>query len=79
MSQRRNATLSEMDGDDLDLVAHDRVGGWDHTRSPGGAPSTRGGSKQNLRTLGGGGKGCWCGERYSHDWPGKDQGQPHPR
>lgn len=23
--------------------------------------------------------GCWCGERYGHDWPGKDEGAPHPR
>jgi hypothetical protein len=25
------------------------------------------------------GPGCWCGERFSHPWPGKDSGAPHPR
>lgn len=23
--------------------------------------------------------GCWCGERFGHDWPGKADGAPHPR
>jgi hypothetical protein len=23
--------------------------------------------------------GCWCGAVYGHDWPGKDDGAPHPR
>jgi len=23
--------------------------------------------------------GCWCGEELDHDWPGKDDGAPHPR
>jgi hypothetical protein len=23
--------------------------------------------------------GCWCGEQWPHDWPGKDDGKPHPR
>lgn len=22
---------------------------------------------------------CWCGQPYPHDWPGKDNKQPHPR
>ena len=22
---------------------------------------------------------CWCGELRDHDWPGKDDGKPHPR
>jgi hypothetical protein len=22
--------------------------------------------------------GCWCGERQGHDWPGRDEGAPHP-
>jgi hypothetical protein len=22
---------------------------------------------------------CHCGQLLGHDWPGKDQGQPHPR
>jgi hypothetical protein len=30
-----------------------------------------------LRTLAG--LGCWCGAENGHDWPGKDQGAPHPR
>jgi hypothetical protein len=34
-------------------------------------PSTRG------RVLSAG--GCWCGELYGHDWPGKSDGGPHPR
>lgn len=21
---------------------------------------------------------CWCGQRRPHDWPGKDDGEPHP-
>jgi hypothetical protein len=25
-----------------------------------------------------GGRGCWCGQPYGHDWPGKDDGAPHP-
>jgi hypothetical protein len=25
------------------------------------------------------GGGCWCGEIYGHDWPGKDEGAVHPR
>lgn len=25
------------------------------------------------------GNGCWCGEPKDHDWPGKDDGAPHPR
>lgn len=26
-----------------------------------------------------GGGGCWCGQSYGHDWPGKADGEPHPR
>jgi hypothetical protein len=22
---------------------------------------------------------CWCGGAWHHDWPGKDEGAPHPR
>lgn len=22
---------------------------------------------------------CWCGVEYPHDWPGRADGQPHPR
>jgi hypothetical protein len=22
---------------------------------------------------------CWCGMERDHDWPGKDDGKPHPR
>jgi len=25
------------------------------------------------------GSGCWCGEPWGHDWPGKEEGAPHPR
>lgn len=25
------------------------------------------------------GDGCWCGEPFGHDWPGKADGAPHPR
>ncbi len=25
------------------------------------------------------GPGCWCGEPFGHDWPGKADGAPHPR
>ena len=25
------------------------------------------------------GDGCWCGEPNGHDWPGKDEGAPHPK
>ena len=25
------------------------------------------------------GAGCWCGGPFGHDWPGQDQGAPHPR
>jgi hypothetical protein len=34
-------------------------------------PSTRGNVKY--------GTGCWCGEPFGHDWPGKGDGAPHPR
>lgn len=23
--------------------------------------------------------GCWCGGSFGHDWPGKEDGAPHPR
>ena len=26
----------------------------------------------------GGTGGCWCGEPYGHDWPGRDRDLPHP-
>lgn len=22
---------------------------------------------------------CWCGGEFNHDWPGKKDGEPHPR
>lgn len=22
---------------------------------------------------------CWCSEPVGHDWPGKEDGEPHPR
>ena len=22
---------------------------------------------------------CWCGGAQNHDWPGRDEGAPHPR
>lgn len=22
---------------------------------------------------------CWCGGEFNHDWPGKGNGEPHPR
>lgn len=22
---------------------------------------------------------CWCGQEAWHNWPGKDEGKPHPR
>lgn len=37
----------------------------------------KGGAAQNLTTLGEHG-GCWCGEPYDHEWPGKADGEPHP-
>lgn len=30
-----------------------------------------------LKVTGGG--TCWCGQERDHDWPGKDDGTPHPR
>lgn len=39
--------------------------------------SLRGGSKQNLPTIAA--PGCWCGQSFGHDWPGKADDQPHPR
>lgn len=40
--------------------------------------SGRGGSKLELPVLAG--NGCWCGDPQAyHDWPGKDEGKPHPR
>ena len=35
------------------------------------------GGEENLPVLFG--PGCWCGEKYGHDWPGKAEGGPHPR
>jgi hypothetical protein len=26
-----------------------------------------------------GGGSCWCGDVWPHDWPGKADGEPHPR
>lgn len=44
------------------------------------APATfRGGPAQRLTTLGWASNRCWCGERYGHDWPGRDDKAPHPR
>jgi len=39
-------------------------------------PPKPGGAKQNLRTISG--DGCWCGQPYGHDWPGRADGAPHP-
>jgi len=25
------------------------------------------------------GPGCWCGQPWPHDWPGKENNLPHPR
>lgn len=33
--------------------------------------------RQPLPTLGSGDH-CWCGLPKNHDWPGRDDGQPHP-
>lgn len=22
---------------------------------------------------------CWCGQQRDHDWPGRGDGEPHPR
>lgn len=22
---------------------------------------------------------CWCGEAKNHEWPGREEGAPHPR
>lgn len=30
------------------------------------------------RTIGHGAV-CWCGQPFNHDWPGKDDGEAHPR
>jgi len=68
--RRRKPTLSELDGDD----AYPFDGkAWDYAT---GLP-LKGGSKQDLPVVGTG--LCWCGERYNHDWPGKEDGAPHPR
>lgn len=39
--------------------------------------TNQGGSKLDLPTIAAG--GCWCGDAQGHDWPGKPDGQPHPR
>jgi hypothetical protein len=35
------------------------------------------GTGERLRPIAAG--GCWCGKEYDHDWPGKADGEPHPR
>lgn len=32
-----------------------------------------------IRVMAGVNLGCWCGQSYGHDWPGKSEGAPHPR
>lgn len=65
MGERRKPKIVEWDADDEDRS--DRP----YPKSP------TGGSKQNLRLIGC--PGCWCGKPYGHDWPGRDNGTPHPR
>jgi hypothetical protein len=40
---------------------------------PGGSASV--GPNDTIANLG----ACWCGQENGHDWPGKDDGAPHPR
>lgn len=35
------------------------------------------GTGEGLRVISG--DGCWCGEPFGHDWPGKSDGEPHPK
>jgi hypothetical protein len=44
---------------------------WHLTRRDNRHPATRLGAIS--------GRGCWCGDPNGHDWPGKDEGAPHPR
>lgn len=56
---------------------HTHQGHW--TANPGAQKDRpgKGGAKQDLRTIAG--PGCWCGEPNGHDWPGRAEGEPHPR
>ncbi len=42
-------------------------------------PKIRDNREPSTRRMAPGGPGCWCGETQGHDWPGKDDGAPHPR
>ena len=42
-------------------------------------PSPRGGTQYvNASDITGMPGRCWCGEKYGHEWDGKDEGNPHP-
>lgn len=40
-------------------------------------PRPSGGRVSDMETIGG--DGCWCGGAKNHGWPGKADGEPHPR
>lgn len=63
----RHLTLSEIE-DRFDSP-------WTRPRPP-----TEAQRRESALTMPLGSGDCWCGEAEAwHDWPGKDDGAPHPR
>ena len=63
--------MSEMDPTDLVRILNEQAGFPPR-------PDLRGGSANAgpvIAVL----DSCWCGQHYRHDWPGKEDGAPHPR
>lgn len=57
------------------LSSYDKVDDRPLTRPAKYARQTNQDGEATLGWLG----GCWCGLPMGHDWPGKDDGAPHPR
>jgi len=57
---------------DLTRALAERVFGPAPARPNGGRPLPPSATLGHPRT-------CWCGQESGHDWPGKADGDPHPR
>jgi hypothetical protein len=71
---RRKPTLEQLDADHRDDFD---VGSGSFDAGAGTLARLRGGAAQDLRVISS--SGCWCGKDYGHDWPGRSDGEPHPR
>jgi hypothetical protein len=73
-ASRRKPTLDQYDMANRDDYETMQSGTWNKGR---GVVRTK--NVPYLPVLGGKSPECWCGELNGHDWPGKDDGQAHPR